>query len=148
MPVRLKESSTFSLLGYCITDFTAGKLRPVCNQNDRCLLRKQFDEECYEELQACQINGTWNCDCMDFIEPHFLSLVRCNNWIFMLCKAQRILYKRNQQVPCLHHVHQNGDSLSPVHVHVCKSGKLPFFISYMWLISILYLPKVLPFFLW
>lgn len=118
MPVRLKESSTFSLLGYCITDFTAGKLRPVCNQNDRCLLRKQFDEECYEELQACQINGTWNCDCMDFIEPHFLSLVRCNNWIFMLCKAQRILYKRNQQVPCLHHVHQNGDSLSPVHVHI------------------------------
>ncbi|KAG6536115.1 hypothetical protein ZIOFF_001159 [Zingiber officinale] len=75
MPVRLNESSTFSLLGYCVTDFTAGKLRPVCNQNDRCLLRKQFDEECYKELKACQINGTWNCDCMDLIEPHFLSLI-------------------------------------------------------------------------
>ncbi|XP_074577188.1 uncharacterized protein LOC141833605 isoform X2 [Curcuma longa] len=118
MPVKLKESSTFSLLGYCITDFTAGKLRPVCNQNDRCLLRKQFDEECYKEPKDCQNNGTWNCDCMDFIEPHVLSLVRCNNWIFMLCKAQRILYKRNQQVPCLHHVHQNGDLLSLVHVHI------------------------------
>ncbi|XP_042457510.1 N-acetylglucosaminyl-phosphatidylinositol biosynthetic protein gpi1-like isoform X1 [Zingiber officinale] len=116
MPLRL-ESFTFSLLGYCLTD--GGKLRPVCSQNGGLPFRKQFNDECYKELKACQNNGKWHCDCMNFIEPYFLSSLGCNNWIFMLlCKPQRILYKRNQQIPYLHHVHHNGDIVTPVDFHI------------------------------
>lgn len=145
MPVGFRESSTFSMLGYYTADYPDRKLKPVGNQNDEnpsktkdhlhCLgvkdspvkanicdiVKKQCNQESDLEATSSDIYKRWNCGCKELVEPHRQSLMSCDYWILLFCKPRRILYK-NKQIPCLHHIHHNGDVLSPVDVHVCKSG--------------------------
>ncbi|WOK93092.1 hypothetical protein Cni_G01785 [Canna indica] len=89
IPARLQECSAFSILGYCISD----------------------------PKNARKSVGVFNCGCEELTEPHWQSLMS-DNWILILCKPQRILYKGKKQIPFLHHVHQYGDFLFPVDVNI------------------------------
>ncbi|CAL9044511.1 unnamed protein product [Musa banksii] len=141
MPVGFRESSTFSMLGYYTADYPDRKLKPVGNQNDEnpsktkdhlhCLgvkdspvkanicdiVKKQCNQESDLEATSSDIYKRWNCGCKELVEPHRQSLMSCDYWILLFCKPRRILYK-NKQIPCLHHIHHNGDVLSPVDVHI------------------------------
>ncbi|XP_008804898.2 uncharacterized protein LOC103718037 isoform X3 [Phoenix dactylifera] len=143
MPLRLQDLSTISILGHCTADCTGKVLKLMGTQNndsprksnserlecpgveENSSLKTHSDDrvnqQCHQKLFADTSDencARWNCGCKkldQFTEPHRQSFIRNGNWIQVLCKSQRILCK---EIPELHHMHLNGDTLSAHDVHL------------------------------
>lgn len=164
MPLQLQDLSTISILGHCTADCTGKVLKLMGTQNndsprksnskrlecpgveENSSLKTHSDDwvnqQCHQKLFADTSDencARWNCGCKkldQFTEPHRQSFIRNGNWIQVLCKSQRILCK---EIPELHHIHLNGDTLSAHDVHVCKLRKSSLLVSKWYLLAALFI---------
>lgn len=143
MPMPLKRTSTFCIIGHCAAHYRDMDMKTVTNKQSDPFLESKRSCGSIESVSTKPIrymdtneiskstmsvaasevenHGCLSCGCgtLDHsIEPYREALIRHGNWIQLLPKSQGILCKESRWVPRFHHMHQNGHIMSNCDVHV------------------------------
>lgn len=124
MPLSLQDKCTFSLLGYCGGDLGCNGIN-AASENEKLL--NLTNHQMY--VHGTKNSSMWknvrhSCGCYEidgFYKHVKLASEHNDSWIQLVCSSSEITDRKKQLIPELDHMHWNGEIVSQLDLHVCKS---------------------------
>lgn len=121
LPINLQEKAKFSILGHCVADSSSnGPFLKMGNDEDDQMNPSTLC--CESTLNSKHLSvdnyGLQSCGCCrKFCQP----FTQDSNWIQLLYESHDFFNQKNHWIPKLHHLHQNGQTVSDCDLHVCNT---------------------------
>lgn len=123
MPLSLQDKCTFSLLGYCITDFSSNGIEAASEIDGHTNSINHHMHFHGTENSCVGKNVELDCGCYKvdgFLEHFGLASLQSDSWVQLACISSTSTDCKLQLIPELHHIHWNGEIVSKLDLHVCN----------------------------
>lgn len=137
MPLSLQNKCTFSLLGYCREDFSSNSIEDASERDGHTNSTNHHTYFRGTENSCVGKNGGLDCGCCKvdgFLEHFGLASSQSESWVHLACISSMSTDHKLRMIPQLHHIHWNGEIVSKLDLHVCKSRLLVLLIFFFFLL--------------
>lgn len=141
MPISLQDKCTFSLLGYCRADFSSNGIEAANERDGHTNTTNHHTFFCGTENSCVGKNVGLDCECCKvdgFLEHFGLASSQSESWVQLACISSTSTDRKLQMIPQFNHIHWNGEIVSKLDLHVCKSRLLLLRICSFYFISVLH----------